>query len=151
MNFDKRAPKHSGNPEKVFERCKNLETHLFNCKWETIPNEDLIRMLGSCIMGPPINEIVSFRLTRLAFKKCETWVFSQEKYQEGRKQEYLCQETGKRWRSHEISYWQDEVIRTSICSGQDEPGRIEEWNAHGTVYCRVEGNMPVFYDKEPQH
>jgi len=42
----------SRNPEKVFELCENLETHLFNCKWEMIPNEDVKRMLGFCIKGP---------------------------------------------------------------------------------------------------
>ena len=33
------------------KKCSNsaMETHLFNSKWETIPNEDVKRMLGSCI------------------------------------------------------------------------------------------------------
>lgn len=34
-------PKYDGNPEKVFEWCKNLEkTHLNNHVWETIPEQD---------------------------------------------------------------------------------------------------------------
>ena len=34
-------PKYDGNPEKVFEWCKNLEkTHLNNHVWETIPEKD---------------------------------------------------------------------------------------------------------------
>ena len=55
------------------------------------------------------------------------------------------QETGKRWRYQRILYWQEEVIDTSICSRQKEHGRIQGWNAHGTVQYRVEENMPVFY------
>ena len=52
LNFIESFPNYSGNPEKVFEWCENLETHLFNCKWKMIPNEDVKRMLGFCIKGP---------------------------------------------------------------------------------------------------
>lgn len=35
------------------------------------------------------------------------------------------------------------VMGTSICSSREEPGRIEEVKAHGTVPCRAEENMPI--------
>jgi len=38
QGFIERAPKYDGNPEILFEWCKNLETHLINGEWETIPN-----------------------------------------------------------------------------------------------------------------
>jgi len=41
------APKYNGNPEIVFEWCKNLETHLLNRKWETIPNKEVKRFHAS--------------------------------------------------------------------------------------------------------
>ena len=54
------------------------------------------------------------------------------------------QEQGKKKRSQEILYWKDEVMGLSVRSSQEEPGRIQEFHAHGTVPCRAEENMPVF-------
>ena len=47
------APKYNGNPEILFDWCKNLETHLFKGKWETIQNKDVKRVLVSCITRAP--------------------------------------------------------------------------------------------------
>ena len=44
-DFIESAPKYSGNLEKVFGWFKNLETHLINYKWETVPDNDVKRML----------------------------------------------------------------------------------------------------------
>ena len=51
QDFIQSASKYNGNPEIVLKWCKNLETHLLNSKWETIPNKDVKRMLVSCITG----------------------------------------------------------------------------------------------------
>ena len=75
----------------------NLEIHLINYKRETIPDEDVKRMLYSCITGSARKEIVLCHPTGLAFKNYGTGDFftemlkrfSQEKYEEGQKQEYL--------------------------------------------------------------
>ena len=45
IDFIESAPKYSGNLEKVFEWCKNLETHLINYKWETVPDNEVKSML----------------------------------------------------------------------------------------------------------
>ena len=63
------------NLEKVFEWCKKLETHLMSCIWEIIPNDDIKRMLQSCIKEPTRREIVLFYPTKLSFERCEKGVF----------------------------------------------------------------------------
>jgi len=82
-----------------------VETHLLNGKWEKNPNEDVKRMLVSCITRAARKERVPFYPTELAFKRCKTGVFFyrnierflQEKYEEGWKQDRIPrQETGKR-------------------------------------------------------
>ena len=35
-------------------------------------------------------------------------------------------------------------MSTSINTKKEEPGRIKEFNAHGTVPCRAVENMPIF-------
>ena len=56
LEFIESAPEHWGNPKEVLEWCEKLETHLRNYKWEMIPNEDIKRMLQSCITGPARRE-----------------------------------------------------------------------------------------------
>ena len=48
------------NPEEVFKWCMKLETHLRNYEWETIPNEDIKKMLQSCINVPTRRQIIPF-------------------------------------------------------------------------------------------
>ena len=62
----------------MFEWCKNLETHLINVEWETIPTEAVKRMLWSCITGSARKKIVLFHPTGLAFKNYETGYFFTE-------------------------------------------------------------------------
>ena len=57
------------------------------------------------------------------------------------------QKTGKWQRYQRILYWQNEVI----CFRQEEPGRIQGWNAHGTVWCRVKETCLFFMPKELQY
>ena len=86
-----------------FQWCKSLETHLFSHGQEMIPNKAVKRMLLSCIMGSARQEILLLLPTGLAFKNYDTGVFfmkllkkfSQEKYEEGRKQEYLARKQGR--------------------------------------------------------
>ncbi len=56
LEFIESATEHWGNPEEVLEWYEKLETHLRNYKWEMIPNQDINRMLQSCITGPARRE-----------------------------------------------------------------------------------------------
>ena len=77
LSFMNSVPKYNGNPEKILEWCKNLETHLFNNDWEMIPNNAVKRMLLSCIAGSARQEIMLLHPTGLAFEGYETKCFSQ--------------------------------------------------------------------------
>ena len=72
--FEERAPKYNGNPEKVLEWCENLGNHMFNHKWETIPNEEVKRMLCSCITRFARKD-VPLCPAGLEFEEYETGVF----------------------------------------------------------------------------
>ena len=97
QNFIERAPKYDENPETLFEWSENLETHLFNDDWETIPNEYLKRMIVSSITGAARREIILLLQLGAAFEQCEAGVFfvemnkrfSQQEYDESKRQEYL--------------------------------------------------------------
>ena len=81
----------------MFEWCKNLETFLLKEYWERIPEKDIKRMMVSSITGAARGEILPFLKLGAAFEKCEAgvfWVemmkrFSQQKYDESKKKEYL--------------------------------------------------------------
>jgi len=45
QSFVENAHKYDGILEKMFKWCKNLETHLINYRWETIPDKDVRQML----------------------------------------------------------------------------------------------------------
>ena len=67
------------NPEEVFKWCMKLETHLRNYEWETIPNEDIKKMLQSCINVPTRRQIIPFSPIGLAFGRCKKGVFFSQK------------------------------------------------------------------------
>ena len=86
------------NQEEVFKWCMKLETHLRNYERETIPNEDIKKMLQSCINVPTRRHIIPFFPHRISIWKM--WKrsffftemlnrFSQEKYEENQKYELL--------------------------------------------------------------
>ena len=103
LGFREKAPKYDGKPEKVFSWCESLEEHLSAHDWESIPNEAIKKMLLGCITGPARQEIVLLQPPGAAFEHFEIGEFfaellkkfSQEKDEEGRKQEYMTRKQGR--------------------------------------------------------
>ena len=60
LEFMESAPEHNGKQEEVLEWCKKLETHMRKWEMEMIPNEDIKRMLQSCITRPARRKIILF-------------------------------------------------------------------------------------------
>ena len=97
------SPKYSGNQVKAFEWFKSLKTHLSECKWEKIPNKAVKKMLLSCIMWSARQEIVLLQPQGVTFESYDTGAFfmellkkfSQEKDEEGPKQEYQSRKYSK--------------------------------------------------------
>ena len=97
LDFTQAAPKYDGNPKTVFKWCKKLETYLDTHDREPISNDKVKKMLLACIMGSARQEIVLLHASGLAFANYEIGEFvkellkkfSQEKDEEGRKQEYM--------------------------------------------------------------
>lgn len=91
------TPKYDGNMETKFEWCQKLEIHLDNHEWESIPNEKVINMLLSSIIGTARQERVLLHPSGLAFANYETGEFFtkllkkclQEKDEKGQKQEVV--------------------------------------------------------------
>ena len=74
--------------------------------------------------------------------------FSQEKYEEGQKQEYVDrkQESGEDTKE----YYTDNkrLWIQAYAPSKRSLVWLQGWNAHGTVWSRVEGNMAVLCPKE---
>ena len=85
------------NPEEVFKWCMKLETHLRNYELETIPNEDIKKMLQSCINVPTRRHIIPFFPHRISIRKMWNRSFFHRnveqiltrKYEENQKHELL--------------------------------------------------------------
>ena len=60
LEFTESAPEHNGKQEEVLELCKKLDTHLRKWEMDMIPNEDIKRILQSCITRPARRKIILF-------------------------------------------------------------------------------------------
>ena len=74
--------------------------------------------------------------------------FSQEKYEEGKKQEYLDRKQESGEDTNEYYTDNKRLWIQAYAPSKRSLVWIQGWNAHGTVWCRVEGNMPVLYASE---